>query len=79
MQLDRKVVFEVQTDEPTNDSLYADEELRSDSCSFLSETFRPMAETMQESLGLQPIKQMAESLPIWRRLYMQWSKQLSQI
>lgn len=75
MQLGRKVVFPVQENALTNDARYANE----DSCSSPSGALKWATETMQESLGLQPIQQMAESLPVWRRLYMQWSKQLSQI
>jgi hypothetical protein len=38
--------------------------------------FQQSAETMQESLGIQPIDNMAKARPIWKRLYVQWSKQL---
>ena len=41
--------------------------------------FQQAAETMQEFLGIQPIDNMAEPRPIWKRLYIQWSKQLLHI
>jgi hypothetical protein len=81
MQLDKAVVFRSRVDVPTNDSFYVEEKNSLNSThSQLSHDSQPVVmETMQESLALKQVGSMAEVMPLWKRLYAQWSKQLLQL
>jgi hypothetical protein len=79
MQLDQRVVSGLKPHSPTNDSPYFGYEMESTSSSRPLGKRQRTTKTMQESLGIEPMDSMAKSQPIWKRLYMQWSKQLLQI
>lgn len=78
MQLDRQVVSLVRARSSTNDSSYS-----GGKSAFMptgsDEIEQMVAETMQEHLEMEPVDSMAKALPLWKRFYKQWSKQLLQI
>jgi hypothetical protein len=78
MQLDRQVGSLVQScSSPTNNRPYFDSE--STAVGSVDEIGQLVVETMQEHLGMEPVDSMAKALPLWKRFYKQWSKQLLQV
>jgi hypothetical protein len=79
MQLDRQLVSKRNLDFSKNYSFYLEHELGNAPASFFLNESQQVAKTMQESLGIKPVDSMAKARPIWKRLYIQWSKQLLHI
>jgi hypothetical protein len=75
MQLDRRVVSLARVRSSTNDSSFLGEP----GLATADEPKLLEVETMQEHLGMGPVDSMAKALPLWKRFYKQWSKQLLQV
>lgn len=75
MQLDRRVVPCAQACSSINDSPFWGEPRSA----LADEQQLLEVETMQEHLGIGPVDGMAKALPLWKRFYKQWSKQLLQV